>query len=168
MALPSVLTDMNAFFLDQSYAGLANTISLPDVAMKTVDQTLSGFAGDVERDLGKLEKLETQVTISDYPARLIGLIGSRSSRDEVMTFRGALDKDGSIVPVVVKCSGYWKSTSFGEWTAGSEATTQFTIPLMMFEISVDGTEILHIDKELNIFRVNGVDRNEVIRAALAQ
>lgn len=166
--MPSVLTDMNAFFADESFAGIANTITLPTIAVKTVDMTLSGFAGDIERDVGKLEKLETQVTISDYSSKVTGFVGARSSRDEVMSFRGALDVDGEIVPVIVKASGFWKSVGFNDWTVGVETTTQFTITLNMFEITVNGNELFHIDKDLNIFRVNGVDRNEAIRSALAQ
>lgn len=166
--LPSVLVDMNAFFKDQSYAGLCNTVTLPKVVTKTIDQTMAGVAGDIERDVGKLEKLECEVTITDYSGTVIGLVGSRDSRDEVFTLRGAVDVDGTIKTVIVRQQGFWKSVEFNEWKPESEATTKFAIAVEMFELEIDGTEVIHIDKMNNVFRINGVDRNEAIRTALAQ
>jgi hypothetical protein len=166
--LPSILVDMNAFFKDESYAGLANTLTLPSITTKMVDQPMSGVAGDIGRDTGKLDKLECQVTISDYASKVIDLIGSRSSRDEVFNVRGAVDVDGAIKTVVVRMQGYWRGVEFNEWAPEANATSQFTIDVEMFEMEIDGKEVIHIDKINNVFRVNGKDRNDEIRAALAQ
>lgn len=166
--LPSVLNDINAFFKDESYAGLCNTVTLPKVVVKTVDQVLAGVAGDIERDVGKLEKLESEVTISDYSPKVLALVGSRTSRDEVFVVRGAMDRDGEISTVIVRQAGFWKSTEFNEFKPETEATTKFAIAVEFYELEIDGTEVIHIDKMNNIFRVGGVDRNEEIRAALAQ
>lgn len=167
--LPSVLQDMNAFFRDDSYAGLCNTLTLPTIAVKTADFVLAGIGGDMEKALNKLEALESTVTISNYASRVINLLGSNDSRDEVMTFRGAMDNDGgSISTVIVRQQGLWKSLEFNEWAPENEGTNQFTIAVEMFELEIDGVEVIHIDKMNNVFRVNGVDRNEAIRTALAQ
>lgn len=166
--LPSILVDVNAFFKDESFAGLCNTMSIPKILTKTIDQTLSGVAGDIERDVGKLEKLESEVTISDYSEKVLDLIGSRESRDEVFTVRGALDVNGQIKTVVVRQQGFWKGVEFNEFKPESEATSKFSIAVEMFEMEVDGRELIHIDKLNNRFRVNGKDRNKEIREALAQ
>lgn len=167
-ALPSILVDMNAFIKDKSFAGLCNTVTLPKIVTKTIDQTLAGVAGDIERDIGKLEKLESEVTISDYSPDVVSLVGSRNSRDEVFTLRGAVDVDGQIKTVIVRQQGMWKSLELNEWKPESEATNKFAIAVEMFELEIDGKELIHIDKMNNKFRVNGVDRNDAIRAALAQ
>ena len=166
--LPSVLVDINAFFKDESYAGLCNTMTLPKVVTKTIDQTMAGVAGDIERDVGKLEKLECEVTITDYSGKVIDLVGSRTSRDEVFTVRGAVDMDGTIKTVIVRQQGFWKSLEFNEWKPESEATNKFAIAVEMFEVEIDGKEVIHIDKMNNVFRINGTDRNQAIREALAQ
>ena len=168
MALPSILVDINAFIKDTSFVGVCNALTLPKVVTKTVDQVLAGSAGDVERDLGKLEKLESEVTISDYNDAVIGLVGDRASRDEVFSVRGALDVGSSIKTVIVRMQGLWKSVEFNEFKPEAEATTKFAIAVEMFEIEIDGKEVIHIDKLNNVFRVNGVDRNQSIREALAQ
>lgn len=166
--LPSVLIDINCFFKDESYAGLANACTLPKVVVKTMDMVLSGSAGDVERDLGRLEKLESEVTISDYADKVTGYVGSRTSRDEVFTLRGAVDVAGTVKTVVVKMQGFWKSIDFNEWAPEKESTMKFAIAVDLFSFEVDGKELIYIDKLNNEFRVNGEDRNKEIRAALAQ
>lgn len=166
--LPSVLVDVNSFFKDESFAGRCNTATLPKVVTKTMDQTLAGVAGDVERDLGRLEKLECDVTISDYSERITGLLGARDSREEVFTLRGAVDVGGIIKTVIVRMQGFWKSAEFNEWAPEKEATMKFAIAVELFHFEVDGKELIYIDKLNNEFRVNGVDRNKEIRAALAQ
>ncbi|EIU5460386.1 TPA: phage major tail tube protein [Pseudomonas aeruginosa] len=166
--LPSVLVDMNAFFQDQSFAGLCNALTLPKIVTKTMDAMMSGTAGEVERDLGRLEKMEAEVTISDYPDKVTDLIGSRASRDEVFTIRGAIDRDGVIKTVIVKMQGFWKSLEFNEWKPESEATEKFGIAVEFFSFEVDGKERIYVDKLNNIFRVNGKDRNKEIRQALGQ
>ena len=167
--LPSMLEDINAHFGDESFAGLCNTVSLPKIVVKTVDQVLSGVAGDVERSIGKLEKLECEVTISDYSSKIIGFVGDDSSRDEVFIVRGYVKTDAGEMAVAVKMQGLWKSIEHGgEFKPEEEASMKFAIAVEVYTLEIDGKEIIHIDKMLNIFRINGIDRNEKKRAALAQ
>lgn len=166
--LPSVLVDINCFFDDESFAGVANTMTLPKIVTKTIDMVMSGVAGDMARDIGRLEKLECEVTISDYAPRIMGLVGSRDSREEVFVARGAVDVEGTIRTVVVRQQGFWRELEFNEWAPEKEATNKFAINVEMFEVELDGREVIHIDKLNNIFRINGVDRNQSIRDALAQ
>lgn len=166
--LPTIINDINAFIKDTEFAGLANVATLPKIVTKTTDMVLAGVAGDIERDLGKLEKLESDVTISDYSPLVIDLIGSRSSREETLTLRGALDVGDKISTLVIKMQGFWKSLEFNEFKPETEATTKFAIAVEVYTLELDGKEIIHIDKMNNIFRVNGNDRNKEIREALAQ
>ena len=168
MALPSMLVNTNAFLKDTDFVGLANSATLPKIATKTVDMTLAGYAGDIERDIGKLEKLESEITISDYSPVVIGLVGSRDSRNETLTLKGAVDADGTTKAYVVKMQGFWKGVELNEWKPEIEITTKFSIAVTVLTIEVDGVEVMHIDKGNNIFRVNSVDRNEAIRNALGQ
>ena len=166
--LPSILVDINSFFRDESFAGTCNTVTLPKVVTKTMDLVMSGVGGDIERSLSRLEKLECEVTISDYSARITDLLGSRDSREEVFVLRGGLDRDDGMKTVIIRMQGFWKSTEFSDWAPEQEATMKFAIAVELFHFEVDGREVIYIDKLNNIFRVNGKDRNKEIRAALAQ
>ncbi|PMN73146.1 phage major tail tube protein [Enterovibrio norvegicus] len=167
--LPSIINDINAFFKDESFAGLCNTVTLPKVVVKTTDMVLAGYAGDIERDLGKLEKLESEVTISAFDPKVIDLVGDRASRDEQFVIRGAVDADGQIKSVIIRMQGFWKSYEHGgDFKGEEEATLKFAIAVDVYGLEIDGKEVVFIDKPNNIFRVNGKDRNQAIREALAQ
>lgn len=168
MALPSVIRDMNTFIKETSFIGVVNEATLPKIVTKTADMVLSGFAGDIERDLGKLEKLESNITVSQYSSIALGLVGDRASRDETLVIRGAIDIGDSISKLAVKMQGLWKEVDFGSFKPEETVGLKFAIAVEVYTLEIDDQEIIHIDKENNIFRVNGKDRNEKIREALAQ
>lgn len=167
--IPSVLVDFNAFLKNESFAGVANKLTIPKVVTKTIDFEGAGIGGTMKRDVGKLEAMESEVTFSDYTEKAFDLIGSRESRDEQFVVKGALDVAGKIKSVVVRQSGFWREIEFNGWDAGGvEATTKFVIDVEFFELEIDSKEVIHIDKLNNVFRVNGKDRNKEIRQALGQ
>lgn len=168
--IPSVLADFNAFFKNESYAGLANKVTLPKIAVKTIDFDGAGIGGTMKRDVGKLEAMESEITISDYASKVLDNIGSRESRDEQIVFRGALDQNGQIKTCIVRMSGFWREVEFNEWAAGGvEATTKFVIDIEFIEIELDGAILFKVDKLNNEFvGPNGKDRNKEIRQALGQ
>ncbi len=167
--LPSILVDINSFFADESFAGLCNTVTLPKIVIKTVDQVLAGVAGDIERDIGKLEKLECEVTVVDYNSKIIDLVGDRSSRDEQFIVRGYVNTNSGDMSVAVKMQGFWKSMEHGgEFKPEEEAALKFAIAVEVYTFEIDEKEIIHVDKMNNIYRVNGKDRNKKWREALAQ
>ncbi|TBM39802.1 phage major tail tube protein [Vibrio cholerae] len=167
--IPSVLVDFNVFLNGTSFAGVANKVTLPKIVTKTIDFDGAGIGGTMKRDIGKLEAMESEMTVSDYSDRLFELIGSRQSKDEIVTLKGALDVGGVIKHLVVRQSGFWREVEFNEFAAGGvEATTKYVLDVEFFELVVDGKELLYIDKLNNIFRVKGKDRNKEIRQALGQ
>lgn len=167
--IPSVLVDFNAFLNEKSYAGKANKITLPKIVMKTLDFDGAGIGGTVKRSVGKLEAMDLGIEVSDYSTDVMGLIGSRSSRNKPVTLRGALDRDGEIKTVVVRLSGFWNDLEFNEWVPGSEASNKVVVNLEYIQLEVDGKIMLEIDKLNNKFiGADGKDRNEEIRNALGQ
>lgn len=167
---PSVLADFNAFFKNDSYAGLANKVTLPKVVVKTLDFDGAGIAGTMKRSIGKLEAMESEITISDYADKVMDLIGDRDSENEQIVLRGALDQNGDVKTCIVRMAGFWREMEFNEWAGGGgEATTKFVVDVNFIEIELDGKVLLHIDKLNNVFKgPNGKDRNKAIRQALGQ
>lgn len=166
--LPHVLTDMNAFLKDESYAGQLNSMTMPKFVVKMVEKATSGTAGAIERSLGRLEKLETEINMEAFAPEIIGMVGSNASRDEVVIIRGALDVDGGHVPLVVRLSGFWADLDMGELKPEGETNVKSRVAIEHFELEIDGREIIYLDKLTNIWRMNGVDRTAEIRACLGQ
>lgn len=166
--LPHVLTDMNAFLKDESYAGQVNKMTMPKFVVKMVEKATSGTAGAIERSLGRLEKLESEINIDAFVPQIIGMVGSNASRDEVLILRGALDVDGGHVPLVVRFSGFWKDLDLGELAPESETAVKSMVAIEHFELEIDGREVIYVDKLTNVWRMNGEDRTAEIRACLGQ
>ena len=168
--IPSILVDFNAFLKNESFAGVVNKLTLPKIVTKGIDFDGAGIAGTMKRDVGKLEAMESEVTISDYSSKFFNLIGSRESRDEQFVVKGALDVGGQIKSVVVRIAGYWREVDFNEWAAGGvESTTKFVINVEFFELEVDNKRIVTIDKLNNDWiGPDGKNRNSDIKKALGQ
>ncbi|MGL5589075.1 MAG: phage major tail tube protein [Aeromonas veronii] len=166
--LPHILSDMNVFLMDETFAGQMNKMTMPEFVLKVVDKVTSGTAGTIERSLGRLEKLESEVRIEAYHARVTGLVGSNKGREETLILRGALDVDGGHVPLIVRFNGLWKSMALGEWAPESEVDIKCKVAIEHFELEIDGKEFIYIDKLTNVWRMNGVDLTKEIRACLGQ
>ncbi|APU00420.1 major tail tube protein [Aeromonas phage Asp37] len=166
--LPHVLTDMNVFLMDESFAGQLNSMTLPKFVVKMVEKATSGTAGAIERSLGRLEKLESEVSVEAFVPKIIGLVGSNAGREEVLICRGALDVDGGHVQLTVRFSGFWKDLDMGELKPESETMVKSMVAIEHFELEIDGKEIIYLDKLTNVWRMNGVDRTAEIRACLGQ
>lgn len=166
--MPHVLTDLCVYLKGDSFAGQLNKMTLPDIVMKTVEKAMSGTAGSVERSLGRLEKLESEVSIEAFDQRLFALVGNNSARDEIVTVKGALDVDGSWVNITVNFGGLWKSLNLGEINPEKEIELKSNVALEHFEVIVDGVEFVFINKMTNVVRMGGVDITAQIRACIGQ
>lgn len=165
--IPSVLMDFNTILNGDSYAGIANKITLPPITMKTVDYDGTGMTGSGARDVGKMDKQQLAVTLSDYNSNMVGLVGSRDSKDNQLIFKGALDRNGDIKACKVTCSGYWSGATPADWTPGVEATMDFTVELDYYKLEIDDKIIWEIDRLNNKFiGPDGVDRNQKVNEAL--
>ncbi|MGL5286163.1 MAG: phage major tail tube protein [Aeromonas sp.] len=168
MKLPHILTDMNVFMLDESFAGQVNTMTMPKIAYKVVEKILSGAAGTIDRSLGRLEKMEIEVNIEAFNDRLIGMVGSNDAREEVVVVKGALDVDGTHKQIIVRFSGFWRDLDPGEFKPEGETAVKSMVSLEHYELELDGRELVYVDVLTNVVRFNGVDRTAEIRACLGQ
>lgn len=166
--LPHVLTDMNIFLDGESYAGQLNKMTMPKIVVKMAEKALSGVAGAIERSLGRLEKMESEVIAEAIDGRLIGLVGSNEARDTIVILRGALDVDGTWKPLTVRFGGFWKDLDLGELTPEKELEVKSMVAIEHFELELDGKELIYVDKMTNVWRMNGVDRTAQIRACIGQ
>lgn len=166
--LPHVLTDMNVFIKEDTFAGQLNKMTMPEFVLKTAEKVTSGTAGAIERSLGRLEKLESEIIMEAFDSRLFGLIGNPEARDEMIILRGALDIGSEHVQLTVRMSGLWKSLALGEFAPEAEIELKSNVAIEHFELEIDGREFIYIDKLTNVVRFDGVDMTKQIRACLGQ
>ncbi|MFN3752386.1 MAG: phage major tail tube protein, partial [Thiobacillus sp.] len=132
--LPRVLKNMNLFVDGRGYAGRVDEIQLPKLALKTEEHRAGGMDVPVEIDLG-LEKLEAEMTISDYDAEVFKLFGLLDQTSTPMTLRGAIQAQGQEAkPVVVSLRGGIKGIEPSAWKMGDKSTVKLSVAASYYKL----------------------------------
>ncbi len=157
-SLPSTLSDLNVFFANESWAGAANKVKMPDLELKTETFTAGGTGVERDKVLPILKALKTTITWQDYSARLLGMFGNPAAADEPIILRGSFNRDGEELPIKVKMQGDIFKQSFGDLEAGgSAAQNEMEVSLKFYEVEINGIEAIYVDADNRIFRTFGVD-----------
>lgn len=164
--LPRVLKNMNLFVDGRGYAGRIDEIQLPKLTLKTEEHRAGGMDLPVEIDLG-MEKLEAELTISDYDPEVYKLFGLLDLKPVQITIRGAIQAQGEDAkPVVVNLRGGWREIDAGTWKPGDKSTLKVSVAASYYKLTIDGQEVVEVDAINLVRKVGGVDQMNAIRAAI--
>lgn len=182
--LPRVLKNFNLFIDGRGYAGRIAEVTLPKLVHRTEEYRLGGLDTPVQVDMG-MEKLECDLTLSEYDAEVIKLFGIEDESllptvlrgiglDAVIneltgfvprgqipfTMRGGLSDETNdrVVPVVVYVEGSIIELDLGQWRAGENATLTIRMALRFYRLTVDDENLIEIDVDNRVRKVNGIDQ----------
>lgn len=163
---PRILKNMNLFVDGRGYAGRVDEIELPKLSLKTEEHRAGGMDLPIEVELG-MEKLESNLTISDYDAEVFKLFGLLDRQDTPVTVRGAIQRQGEAAQaVVIALRGGWKEIDSGTWKPGDKSTLKVAVAVNYFKLTIAGQEIVEIDAINLVRKVGGVDQMADIRSAI--
>ena len=91
--LPKILKNFSAFVDGRGYAGRVDEITLPKLSIKTEEYRGGGMDVPIDIDLG-MEKLEAEITFSEYDPELFRLFGIMDNSTVNFTLRGGLQGTG--------------------------------------------------------------------------
>jgi P2 family phage contractile tail tube protein len=165
--LPKILKNFAVFVDGRGYAGKVEEITLPKLTVKTEEYRAGGMDVPITIDMG-MEKLETDMTFSDYDSEIFKLFGIISGNLVALTLRGALqepDKTDAI-PVVLHLRGTIRELDFGTWKAAEKATLKMAMDLRAYKLTYNNVDAIEIDAENMIRKINGTDQLATFRTAL--
>ncbi|WP_429885382.1 phage major tail tube protein [Geoalkalibacter halelectricus] len=165
MALPSILKNFNLFVDGRGYAGKVDEVELPKLTIKTEEYRAGGMDAPVDIDMG-MGKLECSFTLSEYDPALFAMWGLVPGNWVNITLRGAMDKDGTVTPVIVNLTGRWKEIDMGNWKAGEVAKLKVQVSGRYYGLVIGGAPVVLIDIENMVRIVGGVDQLKATRAAM--
>ena len=166
ITLPRVLKNMSLFVDGRGYAGRVDEIQLPKLTLKTEEHRAGGMDAPVQVDLG-MEKLEAQLTISDYDPEVFKLFGLLDQKDQDITVRGAVQAQGGVAEaVVVNLRGGWKELDTGTWKMGDKSSLTVQVAASYYKLAIGGVELVEIDVINLVRKVGDVDQMETIRTAI--
>lgn len=164
--LPKVLKNMNLFVDGRGYAGRVDEIQLPKLTLKTEEHRAGGMDVPVEIDLG-MEKLEAELTISDYDPEVFKLFGLLDGASTQITVRGAIQAQGEgAKPVTINLRGGWKAIEPSSWKPGDKSTLKVSVAASYYKLTIDGQELIEIDAINLVRKVGGVDQMAKVRQAI--
>lgn len=163
--LPKILKNFSAFVDGRGYAGRVDEITLPKLSIKTEEYRGGGMDVPIDIDLG-MEKLEAEITFSEYDPELFRLFGIMDNSTVNFTLRGGLQGTGDAEPVVINLRGKIKELDSGSWKAGDKPTLKCMIAIFYYKLTIDRRELIEIDAENMIRKINGVDQLSSMRQAL--
>ena len=163
--LPKKLKNFTAFVDGRGYAGRVSEIELPKLTLKTEEFRAGGMDAPVEIDMG-MEKMEASITFAEYDKEIFNQFGLADGNSVGLTLRGALENDKETEQVIINLRGGYKELDSGTWKTGDDSTLKVSVACRYYKLSIDGKELIEIDVENMIRKINGADQLEEQRKAL--
>jgi P2 family phage contractile tail tube protein len=163
--LPKILKNFNAFVDGKGFAGRIEEIQLPKLSIKTEEFRAGGMDIPVEVDLG-MEKLEAELTFAEYDAdlfRLFGIVGNASTS---FTLRGGVQGASETESIVINLRGIIKELDAGTWKPGDKTSLKCVIAANYYKLTINNREVIEIDAENMIRKINGTDQLSSLRSAI--
>jgi len=163
--LPKILKNFNLYVDGRGYAGRVDEITLPKLTIKTEEYLGAGMSAPIEIDLG-MEKLEMEMTFTEYNPELFKLFGISNGSEIAFTIRGALEGRKETTPIVINVRGYFKEMDFDSWKQAEKAMLKCSVACDYYKLTFDGIELIEIDPINMVRNVNGTDQLATIREIL--
>lgn len=159
--IPEKINDANAYLDGTRMIGVAASVDLPEVNMKTGTVEGFGVGGEIDSPtIGQWESFEQEVQFNTLYSSAVDMLNPLTVVN--LTFRAAqqvYDKTGGydFKGLRVVEMGRVKKFKPGkiEKSEGMEATV--TLELTYIMIEVDGEQLIEIDKLNGVYKVKGVD-----------
>ncbi|MCM1295495.1 MAG: phage major tail tube protein [Muribaculaceae bacterium] len=159
--IPEKINDYNAYLDGTKMIGVAASVTLPEVKMKTSTVTGAGLGGELDSPtIGQFESMEQEIQFNVLYSSFADMLSPLSVVN--LTFRAAqqvYDKTGGYAfkGLRVVEMGRVKTFNPGKIEKGESMEATVTMELTAMMIEMDGKELLAVDKLNSVYRVNGVD-----------
>ena len=159
--IPEKISEYNAYLDGSKMIGVAASVTLPEINMKT--STVSGVGVNGELDsptIGQFESMEQEIQFNTLYSSAMDMLSPLSTVN--LTLRAAqqvYDKTGgyNFKGLRVVEIGRVKSFNPGKVEKGEAMEATITLELTYIMIEVDGVQLLEVDKLNGIYKVNGND-----------
>lgn len=166
--IPEKINDYNAYLDGNKMIGVAASVTLPEIKMKSSTVSGVGINGEIDSPtIGLFESFTQEVQFNTLYSSAVDMLNPLTTVN--LTFRAAqqvYDKTGGYAFKGLRIVEMMRIKEFKpgkiEKGEGTEATVAGELTYLMIEI--DGQQVVEIDKLNGVYRVNGVDMLEQIRS----
>ena len=147
------------------YAGRADEVTPPKLAIKTEEFRAGGMDAPAEIDMG-MEKIELSFSLVEYDPNVLTKFGVVSGNSIPITLRGALVDDTTTTPMVIRARGMFREIDMGKFKAGDKSAMQCAVVCRYYSLEIGGKRLIEIDIDNMTRVIDGVDKLAEVRAAL--
>lgn len=163
--IPKILKNFNLFIDGRGYVGKASEVTPPKLSIKTEEFRAGGMDAPITIDMG-LEKLEASFTLLEYDKDVLKQFGLITGNGVSVSFRGALQDDNIVSPIIIKLRGMYSEMDMGKLAAGEKAELQCSLACRYYSLEIDGEQLIEIDIDNMIRKIAGTDKLVEVRKAL--
>lgn len=164
--IPKKLTHFDAYVDGYGHAGLVTEVEPPKLALKMEEHRAGGMDTPMEIDLGT-EKLEATLTMGESVSHLFGLWGIIG--DPIgLSLRASQGQGNAAEAVIIELRGTMKEIDEGSWKAGDPNSTKYAFACTYYRKNVGGKDLVEIDVENMVRKINGVDQLARVRQNLGR
>jgi P2 family phage contractile tail tube protein len=169
--MPQALNNYNLYLGDrgEKFIG-AGQVEIPEISMLTTEVNMAGMAGKVNVPLtGQTDAFAVTVTA---PVLTLQAVKAAIPTAQLITARMAIENYDAargtkrIQPTVITMRGCQSALKPGSLEKGSAMDTSVSFEVDYLKITIDGQDVLEIDKWNNVYKVNGVDYLADVREAI--
>lgn len=159
--IPEKINDYNAYLDGNKMIGVAASVTLPEVNMKTSTVAGVGVNGEIDSpNIGQFESMEQEIQFNTLYSSAVDCFNPLSTVN--LTFRAAqqvYDKTGGYAfkGLRVVEIGRVKKMKPGKIEKGEAMEATVTLELTYILIEVDGAQLIEVDKLNGVYKVNGQD-----------
>lgn len=142
---------------------------LPSIEKPTSEIKGAGILGSIDMPItGQVSSMVFSISSRSINGDATELAKPGVQKIELRFIRDVMQADGSMIPASSKVfiSGVNKKFDPGKIENGATMDGSIEFEVLRYRQVIDGKETLLIDKLNNIYKINGVDYMEKIRAAL--
>lgn len=151
--LPRTLNNFNVFVDTHSWAGVAESVTIPKITKKTEDFRGAGMIGDVALSMG-YEKLEGEVVYAGFDVKQYRQLGVCGTSDLPVRFVGMYQRQDNCTSQIVEIYTRGQAIELdpGDSKNGEKTEIKMSYNYTYYRMEVDGV----VEVELDF--INGVER----------
>ena len=165
MNYPQMMKDINIFVDGIGHLGTSKEVKLPQVKFKKQSIERGGFEKDI--NIGTLEKLEAEFTLTEYSPAVYAAMGAGTvtGLGANITIKGSITQNGKHIPALATLQGEIEVDD-GTWKANGEVERKINMSVNKYIMEIDGKQGVLLDTENMIAIIDGVDYLADLRAQI--
>lgn len=151
--LPRTLKNFNVFVDTHSWAGVAESVTIPKITKKTEDYRGAGMIGDISLSFG-YEKLEGEVVYAGFDVKQYRQLGVCGTSDLPVRYVGMYERQDNCTSQIVEIYTRGQAIELdpGDSKNGEKTEIKMSYNYTYYRMEVDGV----VEVELDF--INGVER----------